>query len=255
MGGTVKKVAAVAALGFGGYALAGGLGSFGYMGSKLGTGGFFSSLMSSKALAAAGLGLNVASQIQQRKFAGEQKQAMERQAAEQRRVEEARARFAAVQAKRQRQEAVRRGRIRQGTMLASAAGIGGGLGVAQGGGTSGLTGGIGAVSTQVARQIGDINVAESTGEQLSAANIRAAGYATQAVGAQAQGAAWSQMATLGSSIFSNAQQLSSIFGGGSQLASAGSIEPFKLPTGNSGGYNWDDPMKSIPRGTSYNPYG
>lgn len=250
MGGAVKKIAGIAALGFGGYALATGLG-----GGALGGGGFFSNLMSSKALAAAGLGLNVASQIQQRKFASDQKRAMERQAAEQRRVEEARARFAAVQARRQRQEAVRRGRIRQGTMLASAAGIGGGLGVAQGGGTSGLTGGIGAVSTQVARQIGDINVAESTGEQLSAANIRAAGYATQAVGAQAQGAAWSQMATLGSSIFSNAQQLSSMFGGSNNLASAGSIEPFKLPTGNSGGYNWDDPMKSIPRGTSFNPYG
>lgn len=250
MGGTVKKIATVAAVAYGGYlamgspALAGGAGIFG------------TTIAPSTALAAAGLGLNVYSQTQQRKYAKRQRSALEAQAAEQRKAEEQRARYSAVQARRRRQEAIRVARIRSGEMLAGAAGTGGGLGVAQGGGTSGLIGGIGSVNTQMARQIGDINVAESTAQQISQRNIAAAGYATQAMSAGSRGSSWSNMASLGTSIFSNAVSLASLGGTGSK-AGTSDIKPFDVPGGNKGGgyYDFSDPMTPIPRGTSYNPYG
>lgn len=196
MGKAVKTVATVAAIGFGGYAAFGmGAGSMGFMGSKIGALGKLATtgLSLSQATSIAGLGLNVASQIQARRYADKQSKFEEARVAEAKKLEESRQRQSEVQARQARLAQVREQRIRTGQITA-ATGMSG-LGMA---GTSGFTGSVGSMATQAAANIGQINVAQGFAQEQSGYNIAAAGYASQSAQAGAQATQWQNMGTLAS---------------------------------------------------------
>ena len=192
MGGAVKKVATVAAIGFGGYAAFGmGMGSMGYMGSKIGLA--TSGLTASKALSVAGLGLNLASNIQAKKYASKQAKYEQARAEEARKLEESRKRQSDVQARQARLATLREQRIRTGQVVAATGGAG--LGMA---GTSSFTGAVGGLSTQAAANVGQINVAQSFAQEQSGYSIAAGQAASQAYQAGAQAQQWQSMGTLAS---------------------------------------------------------
>lgn len=199
MGKAVKTVATVAAIGFGGYAAfgMGGLGSFGYMGSKVGTLGKLATtgLSLSQATSIAGLGLNVASQIQAKKYADKQSKYEALRVAEAKKVEESRRRQSEVEARQARLAQVREQRIRTGQITAATGGAGIGLA-----GTSGFTGAVGSLATQAAANIGQINVAQGFAQEQSGYNIAAADYASKGFQAGSQATQWSSAGTLASNI-------------------------------------------------------
>ena len=194
MGGAVKKIATVAAIGFGGYAAfgLGSMGSFGFMGSKIGLAK--AGLTASKALSIAGLGLNVASQIQARKYAGEQSRFERQRAEEARKLEQSRARQSAVEARQRRLATIREQRIRTGQVTALTGSSGLGLP-----GTSGYTGAVGSLSTQAAANIGQINQAQSFAQEQSGYSMAAAQAASRGVQAGVQSQQWQSMGTLAGS--------------------------------------------------------
>lgn len=210
MGKAVKTVATVAAIGFGGYAAFGLGGGVGMFGSGLqgggGLAGIAGKLMSSKALSIAGLGLQVASGIQQRKYASQQAKFESQRAEAARKAEESRARQSEVQARQARLAAIREQRIRTGQIVAATGSAG--LGMA---GTSGFTGAVGSLSTQAAANIGQINVAQGFAAEQSAYNQQAATAASKGAlaGAQAQG--WSNMFTLASNMGGVGKNLFNVF--------------------------------------------
>lgn len=211
MGSAVKKVATVAAVAFGGYAAFGLTGpGFGYMGSGLGSFGKLGlaakTLTASKALSIAGLGLQAASAIQQRKYAGRQAKFESQRAEAARQLEESRRRQSDVAARQQRLAAIREQRIRTGQITAATGGAQ--LGLA---GTSGFTGAVGSLSTQAAANIGQINVAQGFAREQSGYSQQAASAASQGAlaGAQAQG--WSQMFSLATNMGGASKNLFNAF--------------------------------------------
>jgi len=191
---TIAKVAAVAAIAYGGYS-AFGMGSFGYMGQGLGSVAKLatSGLSLSQATSIAGLGLNVASQIQSRKYAGQQSKFEAQRVAEAKKLEESRQRENAVQARLQRIAQVREQRIKTGQITAATGGAG--IGMA---GTSSFTGAVGGLATQAAANIGQINVAQGFAQEQSGYNIGAATAASKGYQAGVQANQWTNMATMAS---------------------------------------------------------
>jgi hypothetical protein len=144
-------------------------------------------------LSAIGLGAQIFSGMQERKYAGKAADAAQRQFELQKQKAEQEGRYQEVLAQRQRAAATREGLIRRGNIVAQTGGTG--LGMA---GTSSFTGSVGALGTQTATGIGNINVAESTGQTLSGINQQIGGAASDQFTAQSQQQGWQQIGTMAS---------------------------------------------------------
>ena len=212
MGKAVKKIATVAAVGaglyFGGKALLAkqGLGSFGYMGSKVATSSTGAGLFGKSFIAKAGLGLQTVGYLQQRKFASAQAKATKQAADEQRRINEMQERVRLVQERRQRLDIARQQRIQQGELEAGTAQAG--LGMT---GTSGYLGSTGAIQTQATANIAAINQASGASTAISRASQRAADFTTAANLASGKQTMYSNIGTLGQNIISQKEEIGNIF--------------------------------------------
>lgn len=218
MGKAVKKIATVAAVAvgayYGGKALMGtkAFGSFGYMGSglgkaaKLATSGVGSSLFGASTIAKLGLGLQVSSYLQQRKYASAQSKATKQAAEEQRRMNEMQERVRLVSERRQRLDIVRQQRLQQGQIEAGTAQAG--LGMT---GTSGYLGSTGAIQTQATANIAEINRMSGSSTALSQASQRAADATTAANLASGKQTMYSNIGTLGQNIFKQSDAIANIF--------------------------------------------
>lgn len=218
MGKAVKKIATVAAVAvgayYGGKALMGtkAFGSFGYMGSglgkaaKLATSGVGSSLFGASTIAKLGLGLQVSSYLQQRKYASAQSKATKQAAEEQRRMNEMQERVRLVSERRQRLDIVRQQRLQQGQIEAGTAQAG--LGMT---GTSGYLGSTGAIQTQATANIAEINRMSGSSTVLSQASQRAADATTAANLASGKQTMYSNIGTLGQNIFKQSDAIANIF--------------------------------------------
>lgn len=145
-------------------------------------------------LSAIGLGVEVFSAMQQRKYASKAADAAQKQFELNKEKYAQEARYQEVLAQRQRTQTLREGRIRTGNIVAATGGAG--LGMT---GTSSFTGAVGSLSTQAATGIGNINVAESTGQTLSNINQQIGGAASEQFQAQSQQQGWQQIGSMASS--------------------------------------------------------
>lgn len=215
MGGVVKtvaKVAVPAAIAYAGYQTGGfGMspGQFsihkGIAGIPMGGGGSFlggiGSALSRNPFAAASLVTQGYSSIQSQKYASQQSGYQRQQIEAKNKSDAARNRYNQLLQKRSRYQAIRAARIAQ-------AQVGGGYGSAVGaGGTSGYVGSVGSIGTQASQNLGNINVAEDVGNQITQFNTMSANYGSQAAQAGAKGAGWKNVAVLGDSIFDNAEKI------------------------------------------------
>jgi hypothetical protein len=144
-------------------------------------------------LSALSFGAQLFSGMQERKYAGKAAEASQRQFELQKQKAEQESRYQEVLAQRQRAASTREQRIRIGNIVAQTGGTGLGMG-----GTSAFTGSVGALSTQGAANIGNINVAESTGQTLSNINQQIGGAASEQYTAQSQQQGWRQIGTMAS---------------------------------------------------------
>lgn len=145
-------------------------------------------------LSAIGLGAELFSGMQQRKYASKAADAAQRQYELSKEKAAQESRYQEVLAQRQRSAATREQRIRTGNIVAATGGAG--LGMT---GTSSFTGAVGSLSTQAATGIGNINVAESTGKTLTGINQEIGGAASEQFQAQSQQQGWQQIGTMASS--------------------------------------------------------
>ncbi len=146
-------------------------------------------------LSAIGLGAQVFSGMQERKSAKKAAGAAERQFELSKEKAAQESRYQEVLAQRQRAAATREQRIRVGNIVAQTGGAG--LGMA---GTSSFTGSVGALGTQTATGIGNINVAETTGQTLSDLNVKIGGAASDVFQAQSKEQGWQQIGSLAGQI-------------------------------------------------------
>ncbi|CAB4144465.1 hypothetical protein UFOVP454_35 [uncultured Caudovirales phage] len=144
-------------------------------------------------LSAIGLGAQIFSGMQERKYAGRAADASQRQFELQKQKAEQESRYQEVLAQRQRAATFREQRIRTGNIVAATGGTG--LGMA---GTSSFTGSVGSLGTQAATGVGNINVAESTGQTLSNINQQIGGAASEQFTAQSNQQGWRQISTMAS---------------------------------------------------------
>ena len=213
-------LAAPAATTAGAWGTAGGIGSIGLAGTAATTSGFglgtlasgltFSNVMSgvSGLSSVGGLAMQAQGNIQSQKYASEAAGFQRQQVEAQNKSDEIRNRYNQLQQKRSRLAVIRQARIQQGQIGGS---MGGTLGA---GGTSGYIGSIGSLGSQASANLGNINVAEGYGNMISASNLQAANYGSQANTAGSKGSQWQNIATLGGNIFSQAPQIANIFGKG-----------------------------------------
>ena len=176
-------------------------GTYGGMGSigMAGVGGAGMSL--GTALSVGSLAMQGYSGIQAQKYASQQSNYQRQQIEAKNKSDAARNRYNQLLQKRSRYQAIRAARIAQ-------AQVGGGYGSAVGaGGTSGYVGSVGSIGTQASQNLGNINVAEDVGNQITQLNTMSANYGTQAAQAGAKGTGWKNVAVLGDSIFDNAAKL------------------------------------------------
>ena len=169
-----------------------------------GGGGFFSGL-SGNLLNAGGLLTNVAGNIQSQKYANTQADAMRSAQESQNKANEVANRYRQLQAKRARTVAMRQGRIEQGR-------IEGGVGVLGQKGTSGFSGSISSIGTQVSANLGNLSVASDVGNQISSLNTSSANFGTQANTAKGKSDMWSDVSTLGGTIFNKSGEISNLLG-------------------------------------------
>ena len=158
-------------------------------------------------LKAGGLAMNVASNIQSQKYAGRQADAMREQTAQQNKAEEARNRYNQLLQKRSRLQSIRAARIQQGQIGAATAGTG--LGAT---GTSSFTGSMGAIGSQTSANLGNINVAQDVGNQISGYNIAAANAGSMANTMGARSGMFSNYASLGGTLLTEGKGIANIFG-------------------------------------------
>jgi len=165
-------------------------------------GGLFST---GNLLNAGGLLTNVAGNIQSQKYANTQADAMRSAQESQNKANEIANRYRQLQAKRARTVAMRQGRIEQGR-------IEGGVGVLGQSGTSGFSGSVGATGTQVSANLGNLSVASDVGNQISSLNTSSANFGTQANTAKGKSDMWSDVSTLGGTIFNKSGEISNLLG-------------------------------------------
>ena len=224
MGSVVKKVAPIALMAAGGYAahslaFAGGgtalsssfptlLTTAGGKGIAAG-GGFLSSLGSSlggNVVSKAGLLLQAGSQIQSRRYQSSQANLLRAAQESQNKANERANKYRQLVQRREKLAQLRQGRIARGQT--EAAGTNAGLGVS---GTSPVMGSIGAASSQISANIGNINVAQDVGNQISQMNTMTANYQTGANQAQSNANMWSKMDTLGDTLLTEGDRISNLF--------------------------------------------
>lgn len=144
-------------------------------------------------LSAIGLGAQLFSGMQERKYASKAADAAQRQYELSKEKAAQESRYQEVLAQRQRAAATREQRIRVGNIVASTGGAG--LGMS---GTSSFTGAVGSLGTQTATGIGNINVAESTGKTLTGFNQQIGQAASEQFSAQSSQQGWQQIGTMAS---------------------------------------------------------
>ena len=218
MGKAIKKLAPIAigigigmaTGGFGTAASAGAWGSAGGLGS-IGTagvsGGLFGGLSASTIMQGAGLLTNVASGIQSQKYADKQNSFQNEQTKQANLAEDARNKYNQLLQKRSRLESIRVGRLEQGRIGAATAGSG--LGAS---GTSSFTGAIGSIGSQTSANLGNINVAQDVGNQISGFNIAGANAGSAANSAGSKSTMWTNASTLGGTFLENGKGIANIFG-------------------------------------------
>jgi hypothetical protein len=203
----ITVAAAYATGGFSTAASAGAWGSAGGMGS-IGTagvsGGLFSGLSASTIMQGAGLLSNVAGNIQSQKYASQQSGFQREQVTQQNKAEEARNRYNQLLQKRSRLATIRQGRIQQGQ-------IAGSMGALGSGGTSSYTGAVGAIGSQTSANLGNINVAQDVGNQITGFNVAAANAGSQANTAGSKSGMWNNVSTLGGTFLSKGPEIANIF--------------------------------------------
>ena len=214
MGSVVKKVAPIAAIGMGGAGLMGygplaGIGGgltanihTGIAGIAAGGG-----LSLGTALQAGGLLSNVASSIQSSKYASRQNAYQRQQTDMQNKADQARNRYNQLLQKRSRLTQIRQARIRQGEVEAATGSSG--LGIQ---GTSSAIGAVGVTGTQASANLGNINVAQDVGNQITSLNTSAANYGSQANTMASRGTMWSNVGTLGGTLLESGKGIANIFG-------------------------------------------
>jgi len=222
MGKAVKKIAGIAAVGaaawFGGGALAtqlsGGLAGVSFAGaSHLGAAGMASfygagvattgaGIFGSSLISKVGMGLQVGSYLQQRKYASAQARATKQAAEEQMRINRMQERIRLVQERRQRLDIVRQQRLQQGTMEAGTAASG--LGMQ---GTSGFLGATGAIQTQATANLEALNMASGASTAISRVSQRAADYESRANLAKSRLSEWEKVGSLGVKMYDNAPEI------------------------------------------------
>jgi hypothetical protein len=152
-------------------------------------------------MSAGGLAMQGISSIQSMKYASQQSGYQRQQIEAKNKSDAARNKYNQLLQKRSRYQAIRAARIAQ-------AQVGGGYGSAVGaGGTSGYVGSVGSLGTQASQNLGNINVAEDVGNQISRFNTMSANYGSQAAQAEAKSGGWQNVAVLGDSIFDNATKI------------------------------------------------
>ena len=215
----IVKVAAVgAAIYYGGPVIAGSLG--GSAAASVGTTAFwagantagfaglgatFGGLSLSNAISGAGLLSSVAGNVQSQKYLSQGVDATREQTIQSNKADEARNRYNQLLQKRSRLSSIRQARVGQGQ-------IGGNMGILGQGGTSGYTGSIGSIGSQTSANLGNINVAEDVGNQITGFNVAAANAGSQANSAKAKAGMWSSVDTLGGTLLSQGSNIASIFG-------------------------------------------
>ena len=209
-----KAVVAVALIGAavatGGFSTAATGGAFGFAGGagSIGTAGVVGGGLSfGTALQVGGLAMQGYSKTQQRKYQKQQSGFQREQVAASNKADAARNRYNNLLQKRQRIASIRSARVQQGRVEAATGG--GGLGA---GGTSGFSGAVGAIGTQASANLGNINVAQDTGNQISGLNAMAANYGSQANTAASKASMWSNADTLGGTLMTEGPGISNIFG-------------------------------------------
>lgn len=223
----VAKVAPYVGLAYGGYTLAGGGSLFGGMSGvsnvlKAGefTGRFLPTVMSQTSQAGLGIGSTLSAAaskigsyiaanpfqsagmalqgvgyVQQRKAQSAQAEALEGQARAEEEQRKMQQRYQETLARRQRLDLLRQQRIMSGRYQASAANAG--LGV----GTSGLLGATSSIQTQTTANIAAINQAQGASQAISNQAQLAADYGSQYYAAKGSESMWSNVSSLGESIF------------------------------------------------------
>ena len=146
------------------------------------------------------------SALQSRKYAKAGAEASRAQTEATNAAEAIRNKHAQLLQKRQRLVSLRQARIRQGEIGGATAGAG--LGAS---GTSGFSGSVGSVGTQTAANLGNINVAQDVGNQMSGLNQTAATYGSDANTAQSKANIWTNTGVLGGTLLTNAEEIKNIF--------------------------------------------
>ena len=153
----------------------------------------------------AGLLSSVAGNVQSAKYISQGTDAMREQTVQANKADEARNRYNQLLQKRSRLATIRQARIGQGR-------IGGAMGALGAGGTSSYTGAVGAIGSQTSANLGNINVAQDVGNQITGFNVAAANAGSQANSAQAKAGMWSNVDTLGGTLLAQGGNIASIFG-------------------------------------------
>jgi hypothetical protein len=153
----------------------------------------------------AGLLTSVAGNIQSQKYQKQQAGYQREQVTQQNKAEEARNRYNQLLQKRSRLSSIRQGRIQQGQ-------IEGSMGALGSGGTSSYTGAIGSIGTQTSANLGNINVAQDVGNQITGFNVAAANAGSQANTAGSKSSMWNNVSTLGGTFLEQGGNIASIFG-------------------------------------------
>ena len=79
------------------------------------------------------------------------------------------------------------------------------------GGTSGYTGSVGSIGTQTSANLGNINVAQDVGNQITGFNVAAANAGSQANSAASKSSMWSSVSSLGGTLLSSGDEIGNIF--------------------------------------------
>jgi hypothetical protein len=172
---------------------------FSGLGATLGSG-----LTVSNAISGAGLLSNVAGNIQSQKYQSQQAGFQREQVTQQNQAEEARNRYNQLLQKRSRLATIRQARIGQGQ-------IAGSMGALGSGGTSSYTGAVGAIGSQTSANLGNINVAQDVGNQITGFNVAAANAGSQANTAGSKSGMWNNVSTLGGTLLSKGPEIANIF--------------------------------------------
>ena len=184
---------------------AGGIGTASSAFGGLATAGSFLASNAGTILQAGGLIGQVAGNVQAQKYISQGVDATREQTIQSNKADEARNRYNQLLQKRSRLSSIRQARVGQGQ-------IGGNMGILGQGGTSGYTGSIGSIGSQTSANLGNINVAEDVGNQITGFNVAAANAGSQANSAKAKAGMWSSVDTLGGTLLSQGGNIASIFG-------------------------------------------